>query len=264
MKYTLSLSDQELTRYREMADYARRHEADAWRRAGLIEGARVADIGCGPAVILCELARIIGPGGHIDGVERDPDARALATALLDREGIGNARIVDGLATSSGLEPGAYDVVMMRHVLVHNGGAEGRILAHLAELLRPGGHLYLVETDLSAVRRVPDDADLQDMERRWLEMLRGAGCDVAVGARLRHLIKDAGLDLTDADARFDVFSRTGNRPPEWAARDAMIRAGLADEGDARRWEEALSRMDRDGRDPIVFVPMFRATGRRRPS
>jgi 2-polyprenyl-3-methyl-5-hydroxy-6-metoxy-1,4-benzoquinol methylase len=261
MAYTLSLSEQELARYREMAAFARRSEGDAWQRAGAVPGARIADVGCGPAVMLCELAKMVGPQGWVDGVERDEIARSTATAIMAAEGIVNARVNEGLATATRLEPGTYDLVMTRHVLVHNGGDEAAIVAHLGSLLRPGGHLFLVESDLSAVRRVPDDDDLRDMEARWLGMLRAQGNDLAVGARLRHLMTGAGLTLVESEARYDAFSRRGSRPPEWAAREAMLRAGLATETDVKRWELALTRLDDDQRDPIVYVPMFRAVGRR---
>jgi SAM-dependent methyltransferase len=261
MTYTLSLSEEELTRYRDMAAHARRHEGDAWRRAGAVPGARIADIGCGPAVLLCELARTVSPSGWVDGVDCDERARWTAAGLMAAEGIKNARVVEGLATETGLEQGAYDMVMMRHVLVHNGKSIEAIIAHLVSLLRPGGHLYLVETDLTAIRRAPDDDDLRDMEERWLGMLRGTGCDVAVGARLRHLLTDAGLTLVESEARYDTYSQASQRPPQWAAREAMVRAGVATEEDVARWDRALTRMEANPRDPVVYVPMYRAVGRR---
>jgi precorrin-6B methylase 2 len=260
MTYTLALSEQELTRYREMAAYARRYERDAWVRAGAKPGARVADVGCGPAVMLSEIARTVGPEGWVDGVERNEGARQTAAAFMAAEGIKNARVLEGEATATGLQPRAYDMVMMRHVLVHNGGIEQQIVSHLASLVRPGGCVYLLESDLSAIRRVPDDEDQKDMETRWLNMLRGMGCDLAVGARLRHLLVAAGLEIVEAEARYDIYSKRGNRPPEWAARDAMVHAGLATQEDVARWERALQRMDEDPRDPTVYVPMFRAVGR----
>ena len=77
-EYTLRVSEVELARYRMMAETARADEADAWTAAGIVPGARVADIGCGPAAISVVLAELVGPGGQVIAVERDPDALAVA------------------------------------------------------------------------------------------------------------------------------------------------------------------------------------------
>lgn len=46
--YALALSATEVTRYQQMAERARVAEADLWQRAGIVAGAQVADVGCGP------------------------------------------------------------------------------------------------------------------------------------------------------------------------------------------------------------------------
>ena len=43
--YTLELSEPERMRYRMMAGLARENEADLWEYAGIVPGARVADVG---------------------------------------------------------------------------------------------------------------------------------------------------------------------------------------------------------------------------
>ena len=48
-------------------------EAEAWARAGIVPGARVADIGCGPGAITAEIVRIVGAEGEVVGVDRDAD-----------------------------------------------------------------------------------------------------------------------------------------------------------------------------------------------
>ena len=69
--YALRLSDDELGRYRMMAARARDEEGDMWALAGLVPGARVADIGCGPGALLVTLAEVVGPTGHVVGVDAD-------------------------------------------------------------------------------------------------------------------------------------------------------------------------------------------------
>ena len=48
--YTLQLSDDEVARYRLMAEQARDQEAALWAQAGVAPGARIADVGCGPCL----------------------------------------------------------------------------------------------------------------------------------------------------------------------------------------------------------------------
>jgi ubiquinone/menaquinone biosynthesis C-methylase UbiE len=49
--YVLTLSEDELRRYRFMADAARQIEQDLWQTAGITPGATVADVGCGPGAL---------------------------------------------------------------------------------------------------------------------------------------------------------------------------------------------------------------------
>ncbi len=123
--YTLRLNDSELVRYRAMARKARQHEEAAWKLAGIVPGARVADIGCGPGILLAELAREVGPQGTVIGVDNAAEAVAAAASLIEVEGLVNASVREGRADDTGLASGTFDVVMQRHVLIHNGGRETR-------------------------------------------------------------------------------------------------------------------------------------------
>jgi 2-polyprenyl-3-methyl-5-hydroxy-6-metoxy-1,4-benzoquinol methylase len=153
-RYPLELDQAEVERYRTMAKAARQAEADLWEPAGIVAGARVADVGCGPGAMLPALAAAVGPDGRVTAVDADPEAVAAATALVAAAGLANVAVQQGRADETGLEVGSLEVVMLRHVLAHNGGAEDVIVAHLATLLRPGGCLYLVDADLTAIRVIP--------------------------------------------------------------------------------------------------------------
>jgi ubiquinone/menaquinone biosynthesis C-methylase UbiE len=76
--YALQLSEQEKGRFRRMAERAMEREGDLMREAGIVPGARVVDMGCGPGAMLVELARIAGEGDEAVGVEPEPMARTTA------------------------------------------------------------------------------------------------------------------------------------------------------------------------------------------
>jgi SAM-dependent methyltransferase len=166
-RYALKLDDAEVERYRGMAEAAREAEADVWELAGIVPGVLVADVGCGPGAMLPALAGAVGPDGRVAAVDADPEAVAAAAALVAAAGLGTVSVREGRADQTGLEAGSLDVVMVRHVLAHNGGAEDAIVAHLAALLRPGGCLYLVDADGTAIRALPEIPELVDLQNHYL-------------------------------------------------------------------------------------------------
>ena len=260
MTYSLELGDAEIARYRFMARRARASEADLWSRAGIGPGMHVADIGCGPGSVLELLAEIVGPDGHVTGV--DGNAAAVAAAETAVAGAANVDLHVGRADATGLEARSYDVVMLRHVLAHNGGLEQSIVDHLASLVRPGGCVYLVDVDLSLLRISPAPDDLGDIFERYIAFHRGRGNDPHVGLRLGDLVRAAGLAQVEFRGRFDITPMpVGMRPPAMAAADAMIAQGVICTDDFSRWRHALDVLDKCSDRPTLFNPTFIALGRR---
>jgi SAM-dependent methyltransferase len=261
-RYPLALDEAEVARYRLMAEQARAAEAGLWQEAGIVAGARVADVGCGPGALLPALAAAVGPGGKVAAIDADPDAVAAARALVTKAGLVNVAVRAGQAERTGLPAGSQDVVMLRHVMAHNGGREDVIVAHLAALLRPGGCLFLVDADGTAIRTVPEDPDLADLAQRYVQLHVDRGNDVQAGLWLGERLVRAGLELVDYRGSYVIRPLPpGMRPPSWAAREAMVAAGLANKEDVARWDRAFARVDAAASRPTLFAPVFAAIGRR---
>jgi precorrin-6B methylase 2 len=261
-KYSLAISDAEVRRYRMMADRAQMAEADLWREAGIGPGAIVADVGCGPAAMSVVLGRAVEPQGRVIGVERDEAALAAARAVVADSGVGNVDLRPGTATETGLEAGSVDVAMCRHVLAHNGPDEQRIVDHLAELCRPGGVVYLVDVDLTAMRILDLDRELSDLNEKYLQFHAARGNDLQTGLRLARLLGAAGLDVLAHRGSYNIIpAPPGLRPPPWAAREAMLSEGICTPEDVERWQRAFDRMDATTTRPTLFAPQFVASGRK---
>jgi SAM-dependent methyltransferase len=261
--YALAVDEQEVRRYRFMAERARTDEQGYWARAGIRPGAVVADVGCGPAAVAVLVADAVGPGGHVIGTEPDPTARAAAAAVVAAAGVGNVEVRSGTGTRTGIPPGSVDVVMARHVLAHNGRDEQRIVDHLATLVRPGGSVYLLDVDGTAIRMLGADPDLEDLLERYRELHRRRGNDLQTGLRLGRLLARAGLDVVLHEGWYTIADLPpGLRPPAWAAREAMVAAGVATEDDVRRWAAAFTRTDAAPERPTGFLPFFVGIGRPR--
>jgi SAM-dependent methyltransferase len=262
--YALQLSEHEKARFQFMAQRAVQREGDLMRGAGVVPGARVVDMGCGPGAMLVEIARIVGEGGQVVGVEPDPNARAAAAQAIADADLKNACVVEGSGTASGLDEGARDVVMIRHVLFHVGSRAQQVVAHAAALVRPGGHVYLVDTDLGAARLEPDGGGAVEIFRRYDAFQRSRGNDPGIGPRLHVLLAGAGLTVTAVEAWFNVvpaqiLAESGGGPGV-AAQQAMIAAGALTEEEVERFADARKRAFAN---PLAraFMAQFVAVGRR---
>src|SRR5256885_13628715 len=77
--------------------------------AGLRRGMRVADFGCGVGMVTAQLADLVGPQGHVVGVDVSGAQIAQARVRVSCCGT-NASFVEASATDTGLPPESFDLV----------------------------------------------------------------------------------------------------------------------------------------------------------
>lgn len=225
--YSLALSDSEVERYRLMARVARTTEAVQWERAGIVAGAVVADLGCGPGLVLAELADVVGPTGRVAGVDRETSAIETASKLIEEHGLGNATVAEADAWASGLGEAMFDVVNIRHVLAHNTEEDRlRILSHAWDVLCPGRAIYVVDVDLTGGRHDPPADEVRELQDRYASYLRDTGRDPSIGPKLGSVLSTVGFDQIERWASFLIppvaALSSSVRPPAWAARGATDR------------------------------------------
>ena len=142
-----------------------------------LEGLRVLDLGCGAGRDVFTLASLVGPEGHVTGVDMTPQQLAVARKYeawhAGQFGYAapNTRFVEGYLEQLGeldLEPGSFDLIISNCVfnLCTDKPAVFRA-AH--RLLKPGGELYFA--DVYADRRIP--AHLAEDPVLYGECLSGA-------------------------------------------------------------------------------------------
>jgi len=206
------------------------------------------------------MAEVVGEAGAVTGIDGDPSAVAVARALLAAEGRCNAQVQAGDVGATALPAGSFDVAVLRHVLAHNQREEKQIVEHAASLVRPGGCVYLVDIDHTMFRRRDTPPVLEEMWGRYSEFHAARGNDLRVGLRLGTLLRTAGLtivldELVGIAVDFDARSPG----PAWAAREAMLAAGVVSGADLSRWATELAATTHalPGRS---YVPVFVAVGR----
>jgi ubiquinone/menaquinone biosynthesis C-methylase UbiE len=260
--YGLELDAVEHARLRAQAAGVHRLDEDLWPLAGVVAGADVVDLGCGPAAVMLELLALVGPGGRLTGVDADPGMVERGRAEAAAIGARNVVVRQGLAQDSGLPAASFDAAVVRLVLIHNGGREQEIVDHAASLVRPGGRVMLYDLDSTMIRIVPPTAPISELHERYQAYQRARGNDPAVGLRLPELLESAGLTVEAFRGTCSIRSRApGQRGPSWAARRAMVQTGVATSEDLERWASEFDSLDAQPRQPWMIGCGFVAIGRR---
>jgi len=223
-------------------------------RAGLRPGMRVADLGCGVGMVTGLLAEIVGPTGHVVGVDASSEQIAQARKLLPRD-CSNVSFVTASATDTRLPYGAFDLVYCRFLLLHLTEPH-RALREMHGLLAPDGILVCEDGDLtSAGSQPPSPLDAFAGLFGRLGPIRGV--DYTLGRELFQMVLAAGFAEPEVTFNQPVVARGEHkRFLEWSlaeAGPALVAAGLIT---SRELAELLRDMHRIALDETVLAVMPR--------
>jgi SAM-dependent methyltransferase len=130
-----------------------------------------------------------GPRSYV-GIERDQDARAVATRTVARSGHPDARILGGDAVKVPLPNGSVSLVLGEAMLSMQSAAKKRaIVAEAHRVLRPSGRYAIHELALR-----PEDIDPALYERIQAELSASIHVGVRIGTvpDWQHWLEEAGF------------------------------------------------------------------------
>src|SRR5215475_13412191 len=178
--YVLATGDAAAARLRVLHGLYGPGARDVLLRAGLRRGMRVADLGCGVGMVTALLGDLVGPAGHVVGVDASGAQIAKARELLP-PGSSNISFVEASAADTGLPRESFDLVYSRFLLIHLPDPD-RALREKWNLLRPGGVLVCEDGDLTASGSEPPSA-LGAFSEMWGRLGPIRGVDYTLGRRL---------------------------------------------------------------------------------
>lgn len=226
-------------------------------RAGVRSGMQCMDIGCGGGDASIDLARLVGPTGHVTGIDFDPVKIELArqeAASADLQNI-TFQVAD-VAGEASPEPGATQLVYARFLLTHLQDPE-HVLARWVSQLDPGGLLIVEDIQISGhIVHPPSWAHdaFVDLYRR---AAHARGADPDIGPRLPGMLQAAGLQDIQVQVAQPV-GLTGDMKQVSllsmeAIADAVIETGLADH---RRISEIVAELKKQADDPQTLISIAR--------
>jgi SAM-dependent methyltransferase len=196
--YVLGNSVREQERLKLQAKFLERWTEQFLLSAGLEPGMTVLDLGCGTGDVSMLAARLVGPSGHVTGIDRD---LVVIEKARDR-GRDESRGADIEFIHTELlnfhAERSFDAVVGRYVLFFQPDPVAAI-AYAAKQVRPRGIVVFHELDLSRIRSYPDGTLF---DRTWsliAQTERRAGVWVDLGLHLADLFLAARLPWPTIEA-----------------------------------------------------------------
>jgi SAM-dependent methyltransferase len=225
---------------------------------------RVADFGCGVGMVTALLAELVGPEGHVVGIDASAAQLAQARELLNG-GAASTRFVEASATDTGLPHGSFDLVYCRFLLLHLPEPE-RALREMRALLKPNGILVCEDGDLTTSGSEPPSvfgafADL------WGRLGPTRGVDYTLGRHLFHMVLAAGFPEPEVAFNQPVVARGEHkRLLELSVEEAgpaFVDAGLITAEELDRTLAEMRRLNADG-SILALMPRMAQVWATKPS
>jgi ubiquinone/menaquinone biosynthesis C-methylase UbiE len=127
------------------------------KAAGLEDGYKVLEVGCGPGFFTIPAAKIVGDEGHVYAVDIHPRAVERVKKKIEREALSNITASCVNASDTELPGESVDLAFLFGLRYIAGGLEN-VISELHRVLKPGGILSFEKT------RGSESELIQEVER----------------------------------------------------------------------------------------------------
>ena len=255
-EHWISIEPERLDRYRRMFEWNPGSQP-LYECADIRPGHAVAELGCGPGHTAVEIARWVGPKGHVHALDINETFIAETRTQAAKAGMGDrvtAHLSDG--TELPLPDSCVDRVTTRNTLIYVDDPM-TTLGEFHRILRPGGRMHAIEGDwpMMVAEPVPTET-FQALVRAAAPACRTP----EIGRRLTGLMAQSGFR--------DIDVQVITRPDMTGRLLPMIRniAAYARDGGGMPGEKAdgvLASLDGALAEGtyLVLAPQFVVTGTR---
>lgn len=195
-EYVLEIGRKGFDRLKFINEVFGEHSRHLLRRAGLGEGQRVLEVGCGTGAMTTWIAEQVGPNGKVVAVDASAQQIEIARKTAEEAGVSNVEFVCSPVESLALQGDPFDVVSSRLLLMHLK-APANILAGLKKHLKPGGVVVCEEPHASSLTTSPRNEPIERLNGLFVQLGRLRGQDFDIGDKLYSLVRSAGYSNVQA-------------------------------------------------------------------
>jgi SAM-dependent methyltransferase len=219
--------------------------AEEWTRrllvdAGVREGMRVLDIGCGFGNVTFLAAELVGARGLVVGIDREAAPLEVGRQRARDLGLTHVHFTCADLTSPPTEHGPFDAVVGRRVLMYQPDAVAS-LTRLADALAPGGLIALQEHESTAMPLCLPELPLHRRVSGWMwETVAREGADLQMGLHLAPALGKAGFKVERVRAEATVLTPEQSHPIATIVRS--MRGRIVEKGVATEEELAVDTLE----------------------
>lgn len=195
LTYALGYTDEERRRLVQQAELLRGYTRLMLEDAGIGEGMRVLDVGCGVGDVSLLAAEAVGSTGTVVAIDQDPRSMGMAAERAAAAGFANIEFVE--ADVATLDLGrTFDAVVGRLILMYlpdPAAAVRRFASHLV----PGGVVAFAEyqLDFPPGLSLLEPLPLWEQAMGWVRAtFQPAGAATGMGFGLHRVFIEAGLGV----------------------------------------------------------------------
>jgi ubiquinone/menaquinone biosynthesis C-methylase UbiE len=189
--YILATGEAAVSRLELLDEIFRPHSRELLETAGLANGMRTADIGCGTGLVSLWLASKVGPEGMVVGVDMSSEQLRIAQANAATAGLTNVSFQEGSAYETNLPRDQFDLVYSRFLMCHLTDP-AKALREMRALLKPDGILVCEDHDDGGIFSEPPTSAYKQLVEISEAMNRARRLDSYVGLKLPRLVREAGF------------------------------------------------------------------------
>jgi ubiquinone/menaquinone biosynthesis C-methylase UbiE len=198
-KYALAVGDKGAKRLKLQHELQKPFRVEHYKKAGFKEGQTLLDLGCGTGEATIELAKIVGPTGHVHAFDISQEQLDIAKEAAEKEGLTNITFhigdIKDIMSLKGFHENMLDGIYISFVLAHLSDPEQAIAASKG-LLKDGGVLACQDVEKSTTWDSHNDKIFQQYRGLVEPVMRLLKCDYDIGKRLKALHEKAGLVVTE--------------------------------------------------------------------
>jgi ubiquinone/menaquinone biosynthesis C-methylase UbiE len=201
-------------------------------------GETILDVGCGTGVNVHAISKLVGPAGKVIGID---NSSAMLTVAREKASAGNIEYREMAVEEMDFPEASFDGIVCTQLLGYLADPVA-VIRSLLRLAKPGGRVFVAETDWDTLAyNIPD----KDLQRKVTMSFTDHHGDGWVGRRLYTMCRQAGADPDNIElhpyvihnAEYSIRKYGG--PLSYVVRDYLLRSKKCTEDEVKRWFELLS-------------------------